>query len=304
MTHETHCRVLLQWYPKGGEIVVASGYDESAVFDSHHGIVTLLYPKRWTTKVNAYRQSTNWGDSFGPEVPLDLGKFNDSLVGPGRGLQLSGGPHAGRLLFAAHNSNNGWQRTNVVLISDDHGTHWHIGATIPGMDEAQLAESGSNGTITIVSRVHTGPSARDHCLLANGSWSQQECTLAATSHDGGESFGIPRANFELFEPPGGCAPGFANDPLKEGHLFFSMPASRVTRERMVVRRSTDGARTWSDWREPSALIYAGPAAYSCLAPLWGSAARYGHRVGLLYERDAAGCTGPSCAIHFVPVATP
>ena len=49
------------------------------------------------------------------------------------------------------------------------------------------------------------------------------------------------------------------------------------------------------------VIYPGPSAYSCLAPLFPATGT--HRVGLLYERDAPGCTGPSCAIHFVPIAT-
>jgi sialidase-1 len=240
-----------------------------------------------------------------------LGAFNDSLVGPGRGLQLRSGPHAGRLLFAVHHGEGGpntsaWKRTNGIFISDDGGHSWRLGATLPGMDEAQLAESGANGEITIASRVHSGPTfPGDACLLANGSWSTQECTLLATSRDGGETFGPITRNFDLFQPPGGCAPGLAADPedLGAGHLFFSNPASRTARENMVVRRSTDSGRTWTDWRDPTTVVYSGPSAYSCLAPLF-PAARWGHqRVGLLYERDAPGCTGPSCAIHFAPIST-
>ena len=288
-----------------------AGFDESAVFDARRGAITLLYPTSYTTKINAQRRSTDFGLSWTDEMPIDLGAFNNSLVGPGRGLQLRNGPHAGRLLFAVHHdeggpSTAGWKRTNAILISDDGGGSWRVGATLPGMDAAQLAESGAGGEITIAARVHSGPAfPGDACLLANGSWSTQECTLLATSHDGGESFGPTTRNFELFEPPGGCAPGLAADPsdLAAGRLFFSNPASRTARQSMAVRRSSDSGRTWSDWRDPGAVVYPGPAAYSCLAPLF-PAARWGaQRVGLLYERDAPGCNGPSCAIHFVPIAT-
>lgn len=148
------------------------------------------------------------GLSWSSEMPVDLGPFNASLVGPGRGLQLRNGPHAGRLLFAVHHgaggpSTSAWKRTNAILISDDGGTSWRVGATLPGMDEAQLAESGAGGEITIAARVHSGPAfPADACLLANGTWTNEECTLLATSHDGGETFGPTIRNFGLFQPPG------------------------------------------------------------------------------------------------------
>jgi len=45
---------------------------------------------------------------------------------------------------------------------------------------------------------------------------------------------------------------------------------------MTVRVSHDDGRTWSAGR----VLYEGPAAYSCLAPLSGN------RLGCLYERGA------------------
>ena len=157
-----------------------------------------------------------------------------------------------------------------------------------------------------MSRVHSGPAVGDHCLLSNGSWSGMECSLVSTSTDGGDYFGPIRRNFELSEPPGGCAPGLAADPLDlaSGVLYFSNPASRTARERMVVRRSTgQQGLTWTNDSD-SVLVYGGPAAYSCLAPLYPVSASNSHRVGLLYERDAPGCTGPSCAIYYTAIPTP
>ncbi len=55
-------------------------------------------------------------------------------------------------------------------------------------------------------------------------------------------------------------------------MIFSNPASTV-RERMTVRYSADGARTWSSGR----ILHPGPSAYSdlCLLP--------DGRLGCLYE---------------------
>lgn len=139
------------WYPPGGQIVVPEGYDESAVFDAATGAVTLLFPKQpvpgsdVANATNARRASTDLGRSWDAVAAVDLGAFNGSLVGPGRGLQLRGGPHAGRLLFAVHHGEGdlktaAWKRSNTIVISDTGGRHWRRGATLPGMDEAQLAK--------------------------------------------------------------------------------------------------------------------------------------------------------------------
>jgi hypothetical protein len=41
---------------------------------------------------------------------------------------------------------------------------------------------------------------------------------------------------------------------------------------------------------------------SLLAPLFPARVDVAHRVGPLYERDAEGCAGPSCAIDFVGIS--
>ena len=70
--------------------------------------------------------------------------------------------------------------------------------------------------------------------------------------------------------------------------MFSNPASTTARRALTVRVSGDGGKTW-----PVTIpVDAGPAAYSCLAPLPEG------RVGLLYER------GKSAQITFTVLPIP
>jgi hypothetical protein len=64
-----------------------------------------------------------------------------------------------------------------------------------------------------------------------------------------------------------------------GELIFSNPADVKQRQRLTIRSSVDGGRTWSRGR----LLDPGGAMYSCLTVLADG------RIGLLYESvDAAG----------------
>ena len=72
-----------------------------------------------------------------PQISSPRGKDFDA-VGPGRGIVLKHGPHAGRLVIP------GLERS---IYSDDHGVTWHQGETLPlGTDETQLVEL-SDGTL-------------------------------------------------------------------------------------------------------------------------------------------------------------
>src|SRR5262249_49673592 len=110
--------------------------------------------------------------------------------------------------------------------------------------------------------------------------------LVAISKDGGETFAEPVADETLVEP--GCqasivrlpalspdapgAPGTGLSQEKAG-ILFSNPAS-TKREKMTVRLSRDGGKTWPHAKE----LHAGPAAYSCLTVLPDG------EIGCLYER--------------------
>ena len=62
-----------------------------------------------------------------------LGKAGPYDVGPGVGLQLTRGPHAGRLLFIGHH--NAYEY-DAVWYSDDGGVTYELSSTsFPHMDE-------------------------------------------------------------------------------------------------------------------------------------------------------------------------
>src|SRR5262249_7202217 len=66
------------------------------------------------------------------------------VVGPGHGIQLEHGAHAGRLIISAYHrltvDNHGPSWANVIY-SDDHGASWHLGG---GLDQTNSANDNSN----------------------------------------------------------------------------------------------------------------------------------------------------------------
>ncbi len=75
------------------------------------------------------------------------------ITGPGSGIQLENGNHAGRILIPVYYSNAGVSRT-AVIYSDDGGKSWNLGAGIPasvGLSEAAIVEM-PNGSIKAFAR--------------------------------------------------------------------------------------------------------------------------------------------------------
>ena len=76
-----------------------------------------------------------------------------SAVGPGIGIQLQQGAHAGRILFIGHaNAGPAGDGTDSVWFSDDHGSSYQRANTsrLQRMDEAQLAELPSGEVVAIM----------------------------------------------------------------------------------------------------------------------------------------------------------
>ena len=117
-----------------------------------------------------------------------------------------------------------------------------------------------------------------------------ECRASAISTDGGASFALPVSwNPALTEPGAGCQGSVLGLPAAEPkYLFFSNPAAK-SRTNMTVRRSDDGGRTWP----LSHVVHPEGSAYSCMTEMPDA-----EELGLLHERDAKGCTGPSCQCVF------
>lgn len=180
-------------------------------------------------------------------------------TGPGVGIQVRRGPHAGRLVIPCDHvcddpGVDGPISGSHAIYSDDHGKTWSLGGTIrPKVNECQVVElADGRGTLLMDMRSNRGQNVR----------------AQATSPDGGLTWTAPADAEALMEPV--CQASIIRH--ESGLLLFSNPAAR-TRTNLTVRSSTDDGRTWND----VVTLHAGPSAYSCLVSLSAAEA------GCLYE---------------------
>jgi sialidase-1 len=188
-------------------------------------------------------------------------------TGPGVGIQIQKGPHAGRLVVPCdHSYVEGSEsaplgRGSHAIYSDDHGRTWTKGAAIrPKMNECQVVELfDGRGTLLMNMRSYFGRSRRAHSF----------------SHDGGQTWTPPEDAPALVEPV--CQASIIRHettPGTRGFLLFSNPADPKQRINLTVRASSDDGKTWRD----VVVLHPGPSAYSNLVSLSPTEA------GCLYER--------------------
>ncbi len=200
----------------------------------------------------------NWTEPVEITASVKKAEWGWYATGPGNGIQL----RSGRLMVACdHNRRDDQERHSHVIYSDDRGETWKVGGVAGDKtNESAVAELG-DGSVVLNMRSYHGKNRR----------------AVQRSTDGGLTWSALELDETLIEPvcqgslvaavPAGKKPG--------QRLIFSNPAS-TKRERMTVRLSGNGGRSWG----ASRVIYDGPAAYSSLA-VWGR-----NRVGLLYERGS------------------
>ncbi|MER6027733.1 sialidase family protein [Streptomyces sp. NPDC001851] len=196
-----------------------------------------------------------------PEIlPADWNSWY--ATGPGHGVQLTRGRYAGRLVFGVNTET--WDGSRVtanhaaLIVSDDHGGHWRIGATDtwPVADdgtfrqkpsELALAERG-DGSVLVSGREQDGTDLGHR--------------TQAVSRDGGTSFTAP-----FRDQPDLYAPQVQGSLLRLGdRLLLACPADPDRRRTMMIRSSYDGGRTWDsvdrgtvvtgDWSGYSDLVRA------------------------------------------------
>lgn len=191
--------------------------------------------------------------------------------GPGIGIQLRHGKHAGRLLFPFNEGPFGVWNIYAVY-SDDKGKTWKLGEAAPGglidtgkgkktstVNEAQFVEL-KDGSIRFNVRRWAGKAVRKTCVSQDGgiSWSKVE--------------DVP----DLADP--GCMASVFRytDPADDGksRILFSGPQS-TKRENGTVFLSYDEGKTWPVKR----VLCKGAFAYSCLTALPDGT------IGCLYEAE-------------------
>ncbi|MGW7526171.1 exo-alpha-sialidase [Streptomyces sp. NPDC054783] len=196
-----------------------------------------------------------------PEIlPADWNSWY--ATGPVHGIQLTRGRYAGRLVFGVNTET--WDGSRVtanhaaLIVSDDHGGHWRIGATDtwPIADDGTFRQKPSE--LTLAER-------GDGSLLVSGR--EQDGTdlghrTQAVSRDGGGSFTAP-----FHDLPDLYAPQVQGSVLRlDDRLLLACPADPDRRRTMMIRSSYDGGRTWdsvdrgtvvtTDWSGYSDLVRA------------------------------------------------
>jgi Neuraminidase (sialidase) len=201
--------------------------------------------------------------------------------GPGHGIQLRRGRHAGRLVIAGAHSVAPPEGSGIPcpdnrlfgahsLYSDDGGASWHLGGIDIPLDgvvnpnESIAAELG-DGTVYFNARDQRGNSPSNRAQT--------------TSSDGGASFDAPyRGVADLVAPiVQGSVLKLSRFADRRERLVFSAPGNPDAREHLTLSTSADASATW--WAGP--VVHEGPAGYSDLVEIGGCP--HDCQLGVLYE---------------------
>jgi len=268
----------------------------TAVVEQESGRVFLMYQripahlKERDKKIetgyegtNVYRNLIIWSDDDGATWtrPLDVTrttkrqtKATTIASGPGIGIQLTRGPHRGRLIIPFNEGPYG-QWNNFAVFSDDRGVTWKLGENVPGafvpdaklgqrsqINEVQMVEL-SDGSVRLNSRQFAGAKVRKTSISKDGgvNWSPVEDVPAL--RDPSCNASILRHSFE--------------EGRGHGRILYSGPDS-MTRSNGTVHLSLDDGATWPMKR----VLWPGSFAYSVLTRLPDGT------VGCLFETDNYG----------------
>lgn len=231
---------------------------------------------------NVYLNFITWSDDEGVtwSQPLDMTRTTKRPTrattiasGPGIGIQLTRGPHRGRLIIP-FNEGPYHQWNNYAVFSDDRGKTWNHGQNVPGafvadaklgqrsqINEVQMVEL-SDGSVRLNSRQFAGAKVRK----------------ASVSRDGGETWS-PVEDVPALRDPS-CNASILrysfDDVVGRGRILYSGPDS-TQRKKGTIHLSLDDGATWPVKR----VLWPGGFAYSVLTRLPDGT------VGCLFEPDDA-----------------
>lgn len=254
-------------HEEGGEALVTIG-NPCPLVDAKTGTIWLPFTR--DNKAVFVTSSTDDGETWSaPRNVSDVAMkpdWNWVATGPGVGIQLTRGAHAGRLVVPCDHKRQLSAKipelNSHMMLSDDAGRTWRIGRPIQaGGNECQVIER-EDGTLLVNTR-----------MQANF----EGFRGVATSQDGGETWTTisqekrlpcPKCQGSLLRVP---TIG-RNDGAGTAFLtLFSNPHPPESTEgppsgarvRLTVRGSHDDGKTWTSAR----VMNAGPSAYSSLAAL-------------------------------------
>lgn len=276
----------------------------SAVVDRPSGRIVVLFTRditdvlmvtseddglTWTAPViitNSIKVTA--GNNPGPPGAYPDTPWGWYAIGPGHGIQLEHGPHAGRLIITADHresvNNDGGPSWSHVIYSDDGGLTWQLGGGlqyegggVPSdndySNENQVVEL-SNGDLYMTIRINTGS------VFAN---LNRRGTSRST--DGGITWSDMRLAAELTVPEvhGSIL------RLNENVILFAAPDNAATdmREGMTVWVSYDDAQTWTKKK----TVFFGFSSYSDMTVVGPDTVLLAYNRGFTGGAFIAGATG-------------
>lgn len=192
-------------------------------------------------------------------------------TGPGTGIQLTHGPHAGRLVIACYHSyyvGKVAYYSSHTIYSDNDGTSWSIGAsTAKNASDCQIAEiADGNGGMVLNAHYLGGKKYRALSYSYNGGTNWVNLTPISALPDPNSEASMVRYSW-------------AGSGKKSCILLSNNddPASLVN---LTLKASFDEGATWNTIK----TIHAGPSAYSSLTVMADTG------IGCLYEGGTASYT--------------
>lgn len=191
--------------------------------------------------------------------------------GPGVGIELQHGLHAGRIIIPFNEGLFG--RWDVLAaFSDDNGKSWRMGEPAPG-----CCGTNSDGKIfCLVNEVQVAE-LDDGAVMLNGrNWKGDAFRKKSVSRDGGFTWSVITDEPALPDP--GCMGSIFRAKENDGRsvLLFSGPDG-PDRENGTMHASHDGGKTWPVKK----ILVPGSYGYSVLTQLANG------EIGCLFEADNA-----------------
>lgn len=267
-------------YPKGRIFLFYNtGNNHEGEVRKGHGLREVWYisstdgGKSWSEPVNITTQTHR------PNQPAVNPAYNFSedwrsyANTPGHAIQLTTGPHKGRIFVAAnHSAGAPQQRFEDYqahgFFTDDHGKSFKLSETlsIPGSNESIAAEL-SGGRLMLNARNQKG---------------DIRSRIVATSSNGGQSWDTAYFDKQLPDPVCQGTILTIGKKKKKNILAFCNAADEKRRDNLTLRISYDDGNTWSR----SLLVYkaadpkqSDPTAYSDIVLLNKKT------IGVLYEKN-------------------
>lgn len=185
----------------GGKVYTSEGEETAYTVDTHNDLYenevkvsnTFLpssplkaFGTAYLTIIESSDEGETWSDPKIISGGLKKDWMNFIGTGPGRGIQIKNGDHAGRLVFPLYYTNSHGFQSSATMYSDDNGQTWELGESPNDTRNGQNQNSDtiSSGNQLTEAQVVEMPDGQLKMFMRNSG----AYVRIATSFDGGETW--------------------------------------------------------------------------------------------------------------------